>query len=945
MEIIQPMDLEAGYRSFSMLGKHRLTTTIKLFFPLQGGIPTLNSAAYELLSDTAGAFCDEALPKLSTEFIVIGDAEAPNEKSVTSLVCKVSLADKTKSMRIIGDRYWTGGLAGISSPLPFKKVPLNWTHSFGGKDFKLNAVGQGINPVDNPLSSDKLIALPNIEQKNKIVTSKGDRPNPINFCSLPQESPLRSKYLGTYDNNWLKTRFPGYPDDFNMKAFYTAADDQRFDHFLNGGETFELENLNHDKPLITGTLPQYRVRMFAIAKGIAVSDIGVNDLYEIDNHIDTVTFYPNQSLGMLSYRGTIDSSTDDASQYKYLLCAYENLDSPPRSKEHYHLSLIGRIHPDLNMQFALTTKDLVADDVPCGIAQLTQQDEEPLQLLAKNLEQKSQLAYEEGKAESQEKLQALLANMKAEGKDTSELQARIEDSLKAPTKDEWALRYEAIMDRIAPGTVQPDGSIDKLKIDLQKIDFKAFDDLNILSKEHADFQLQKVKDDLAAQLKKMTESSTSESPASEAAQQALEKALFKMDLPAELPRPQDPSIMIKQLSDAMVSMKAQQAKALAAGVKVAVPEIDFESLSQNLEESSQQLFEGYRLGAHAMDTGTPPLQDKKDDIMAQFLARIENNESHTGQDYAGLSFVGIDLKGIRLNSCYLEQCDFSGCDLSNCDLSNSIMARSNFSSAKLIKANLENSNIGGCNFKQADLSNAKILNCEYGKSDFSHAKLVNTDLSGSINSLEVIFRHCDMTGIVFSEPSFVDLDFSGANLTGANLTSATFIKCNLARCTFTEAILNGVNFIEANIVSSNFERASMDNCRFMQESLLTECEFAGAIATNCNFRGCDLSQSRFSYANLSFADLSQANAQHCDFSGADLSHSQCMETDFGDANLSNCNLMEANLMKARLTSARINKSNCYGAEFLAATIGKTDFSGSIMDGTKLEHWRPAKWQS
>ncbi len=67
------MDLEAGYRSFSMLGKHHLATTIKLFFPLQGGIPTLNSVAYELLSDTPNAFCDEALPKLSTEYIVIGD--------------------------------------------------------------------------------------------------------------------------------------------------------------------------------------------------------------------------------------------------------------------------------------------------------------------------------------------------------------------------------------------------------------------------------------------------------------------------------------------------------------------------------------------------------------------------------------------------------------------------------------------------------------------------------------------------------------------------------------------------------------------------------------------------------------------------------------------------------------------------------------------------------
>jgi uncharacterized protein YjbI with pentapeptide repeats len=601
------------------------------------------------------------------------------------------------------------------------------------------------------------------------------------------------------------------------------------------------------------------------------------------------------------------------------------------------------------MQFALTTKDLIADDVPCGIAQLSQQDEEPLQLLAQNIQAKSQQTVEQAKAESQEKLQALLNDMQTQGKDVSELKAQIENSLNNPLKDEWTLRYEAIMERIAPSSINPDGSINKQKVDLQKIDFKAFDDLNKLSKEHAEFQLQKIKDDLTLQIQQLSTSSNHEAQPNEATQQALEDALLKMDLPAVLPRPQDPSIMIKQLNGAIASMQSQQEKALAAGIKVELPDLfkdgGIDALSQNLNESSQQLFEGYRLSAHAMTTGTPPLQNCKDEVMQQFLMRIENNEPHYGQDYAGLNFSGMNLKGIQLNSCYLEQCNFSGCDLSNSDLSNSILARSNLSSAKLIQANLEHTNIGACNFTHADLTDAQMQNCEYGKSDFSHAKLINTNFSGSINSLEVVFRHCDMTAIVFSEPSFIEIDFTGANLTQADLTSATFIECTLPHCNFTQTILAGVNFIEANLNGANFEQSKMENCRFMQQSKLTECQFINAEANNCNFRESDISHSNFSYAQLKCADFSQANAQHCDFSGADLSQSQCMETDFGNANLSNCNLFEANLMKARLTSAKIKKSNCYGAEFLATTVGKTDFSGSILDGTKLEDWRPDKWQS
>jgi len=898
LEIIQPMDLEAGYRSFSMLGKHRLTTSIKLFFPLQGGIPVLNSKAYPLLEDTAGAYCDEALPKLSTEYLVIGEAQTPDEKSLPSILCRVNLAGKRKALRIIGERFWVGGLAGISSPLPFNKLPLSWSKSFGGSEFKLNTYGRGIDSEDASILGldEKIIALPNIEPDGKIITGKGQRPDPVNFCAIPQDSPTRSQFLGTYDENWLKTRFPGFPDDFSMKAFYSASKDQRFDHFLVGGEDYELENLNHDKPLITGNLPRYRVRIFLVKKGIELVDLTSDDLLEVDNHIDTVTFYPNSNMGMLTYRGTIDSSTDDASQYKHLVCAYENLDSPARSKEHYLLSLIGRIHPDLNMQFALSTKDLIPEDVPCGIAQLTQQDEEPLQLLAQNLLQKSQQTIDQAKVDSQQKLQDLLADMQAQGKDVSALKDQIEKSLQSPNEDEWALKYQEIMEKIAPGSLSKDG-----KIDLLKVDFKAFDDLSKLSKEHATFQIEKVKDDLALQVKLLAEK-----PGSETSGQALQIALNKLDMQPELPRPQ---------------------------------------VIGHIDEAGQELVDGYRLGAHSMSVGTPPLQELKAEVMAKFLTRIENNESHAGYDYAGLNFCGMDLQGLDFSNCYLEQCDFSHCNLTNAKFTKSVLARSNFNSSILTSANLTAANIGACDFTKADLSNAQMEGCEYGKSDFSYAKLINTNLSGSINSLEATFHHCDMTGIIFDEPSFVELDFSSAILNGAHLVSATFINCNLAGCSFDQANISGVNFIDSNLARSSFKQAQMDNCRFMQNIKLAESSFVQAKASNCNFRGADITSCDFDYADLRYTDFSEANAQKSSFIGANLSQSQCMQTDFGSADLSNCNLLEANLMKARLTSAKVIKSNCYGVEFLAATVGKTDFTGSILNATKLENWRPAKWQS
>ena len=930
MEVIQPLDLEAGFRCFTMLNQHRLTTTVKLFFPLNGGHPILNSDAHQAISELPHAYADEALPKLSTEYLVLAEAQAPGQQNVSAINCRISFNGKKKALKVIGDRFWTGGLSGATEPLPFNKMPLDWSRSFGGKDFELNPTGRGIDLVASPMG-EKLIALPNIEDAKNMMTGKGQRPTPVNFCAIPQESPLRSRYLGTYNDQWLKHRFPGYPDDFQLEAFYNAPQDQRFNHFINGGEDFELEGFNHDSPLLSGKIPAYRVRIFIVRQGLEIGDIEAKDLIEIDNQIDTVTFYPNQKMGMLSYRGTLNSDTNDGSQYKHLLVAYENADQPERPKEHYLMSLIGRIHPDLNMQFALTTKDLIPDDVPCGIAQLTQQDEDPIQLLAQNLQQKSQQTMQEAKAEAEQKMQQLLAGL------PEDKAKAIQTSLVAGAgKDEWTKKYEAILEKIAPGSVSKDG-----KVDLQKIDFKAFAELKDLQEEHAAALLQQAKDQVQQQIEELATKPDGHSLADSLAQ-----SLLDMELPSPLPRPQNPADMLNQLQDAQQRMTAMAEKAQALGNQaIPTPDLNLEQIEASSLEAAQQMFEAYRKGAHMMEAGTPPLAAEQDQVMEAFLQRQTNGQSHKGRDYAGLNFSGMDLSEIDLSECFLEQCDFSGCDLSAANLAGAVAARANFSGAILNKANLQQSNIGACNFKDAQLHLAQTQQCEYARSCFDGASLHSLDLQDIQNTLEASFRNADLTGCQFGEANFVDMDFSKAILNQCELKSATFINCNLSATSWGQARISGANFIECNLSSSNFDHAQMNNCRFMQKSSLIEASFQNAQADNCNFRESQLNLANFNYASLNFCDFSKADAKQASFYGAELKQAQCMETDFSDSDLSNCNMLEANFMKARLTNSKIRKSNCYGVEFLAATTGKTDFSGSYMVASKLEHWRPSKWQS
>ena len=117
MDIIQPLDLESGYRTFSFNNQHHLVLTLKLYFPLHGGDPVIFSDAYNKFADLPEPFIDEGLPKLTPEYFVVGEAKAPNAKPITSLKVKANIANNQKELQVIGDRYWVGGLSGTTTPV------------------------------------------------------------------------------------------------------------------------------------------------------------------------------------------------------------------------------------------------------------------------------------------------------------------------------------------------------------------------------------------------------------------------------------------------------------------------------------------------------------------------------------------------------------------------------------------------------------------------------------------------------------------------------------------------------------------------------------------------------------------------------------------------------------------------------------------------------------
>jgi len=159
-----------------------------------------------------------------------------------------------KSFRVVGNRYWHRGLSGTAPtpPRPFEVMPISYDNAFGGTDdthedpakhsaFQANSVGTGYHGRPNHESVDG-IPLPNTEEVDRVIASPVGAYRPMAFGPITRSSPLRLKYGGTYDDDWIDNKFPFLPDDFDPMYHQSAPPDQQMD-YPKGGERIELVGL------------------------------------------------------------------------------------------------------------------------------------------------------------------------------------------------------------------------------------------------------------------------------------------------------------------------------------------------------------------------------------------------------------------------------------------------------------------------------------------------------------------------------------------------------------------------------------------------------------------------------------------------------------------------------------------------------------------------------
>jgi hypothetical protein len=193
--------------------------------------------------------------KQATDVLMVGHACAPRGHLSTRLTVGMAVGPVRKSVSVVGDRLWT--LGGMSDPVPFERMPLDYTRAFGG-------IGPGGDPAapadwcaDNPVGRGYALRaaalearrLPNIEDPAQPFVSPSDRPRPAGFGAIAPHWPARSRHAGTYDEAWEKERLPLLPLDFDPRFHQQAPPDQQVPGFLRGGEAVRLEGVHSDGSL------------------------------------------------------------------------------------------------------------------------------------------------------------------------------------------------------------------------------------------------------------------------------------------------------------------------------------------------------------------------------------------------------------------------------------------------------------------------------------------------------------------------------------------------------------------------------------------------------------------------------------------------------------------------------------------------------------------------
>ena len=245
---------------------------------------------------------DMCLRKPSTDVIVSGSACVSGDGPAESVDVMIEVANIRKFLRVFGPRVWYEGVTGmaLTPPQPFENCQLRWEYAWGGMEA---ADGELAMEDRNPVGRGKVVNAsdllhqpgPQIEDPMHLIETHRTQPPPAGVAAIGRHWRPRGQYVGTCDEEWMQTRMPLLPLDFDERHHQCAPPDQITPEYLRGGEPVRVQGMNWGLPM-QFLLP--RVHYFV---GAYID----RNLQEFHPVMDTVVLMPDERAVDMVWRAAI----------------------------------------------------------------------------------------------------------------------------------------------------------------------------------------------------------------------------------------------------------------------------------------------------------------------------------------------------------------------------------------------------------------------------------------------------------------------------------------------------------------------------------------------------------------------------------------------------------------------------------------------------------------
>jgi uncharacterized protein YjbI with pentapeptide repeats len=857
MKVLKPLSQSLLYKTFEEGKKCYLSVAILSFFTFEASSGLLSEIdLWKFTGSELGkdAILDICMPKPKGEVLVVGKCFAPGGKPVPAYEVGLQIGPIGKTLHVFGDRFWkrkAGVLKTISAPLPFTEMDVSYENAFGGPDYKKNPLGKGHAPIKT--DKGKMVQpLPNIEDPRDLIDSPKKKPEPAGFAPIDLTWPQRFDKAGTYDQKWLRERFPGLAEDMDWTFFNAAPEGQHIDGFFKGDEPFEIKGMHPEKPLVQANLPGLKSRCFINQK----TDQS-EQFKEIETRLDTVWLFPHAGKGIVIYRAVVEVRNDDAEDVLHMLIAYERVHDEPRTFEHYREAFLKRIDEEKGHLYVLDEKDLIPPGEKSGFAALMEEvGEKEESVLAQNLARRAKREREKARERiknlgldpdqfipknppesplfSIDNLAEIEQFAKKAEADAMAKKASMEENLRKRLAAQ-GMDYDAVMEQARKsGGGPPKFSAEK---QIQRLRAAGFSNPEMEKKL---------------------------SQAEEAIKKAYRQFAHHFP-PAPLPPPEEAARMREALVAGYTEGKSFAGQDLTGA--------DLANLDLKNIDLKDALLEGANLSGADLSGA---------DLSGCVLARA---------DLTGARFAGAKMAEACLGAANLTRANFSGAelsktafgkaDLTDADLSGATMDGADFMEAKLPGATLSRTtlketlfyenDLRRTVFEEADLSRSQFINADIEAADFSGAKLGSAVFVG-VRGAKTVFKGADMTKACAASEAC----FAGADLRGTLLNQAG---------------LRGSDFSGANFEGARLEMADLSECN------LKEANFYRAFARQARFEKSDLEGANMVSINLLEGSLQKARLVTTDLRGANLYGAEVFRAVFGETNLQGANLKKTKIEK------------------------------------------------